>query len=197
MKRFTVPCDFNGVKHPFHVYIGEPHPKKHPLQFQAWWLSTERGGTIPQDVMDSFEKLFKISQENNVSFEDLCVYALGTAAEENAEAQASTGSLDSHDDGGYDNTAYQEPYHEEYATAAGNEGESYHSEHKDYNPIEDNPIPSPEHDDSEYDSFSGSDDYQHTEYTSDTSSATEDEFDQESFDQEAIPAPYKPDKDEH
>lgn len=85
MKRFTVPCDFNGVKHPFHVYIGEPHPKKHPLQFQAWWLSSERGGTIPQDVMDSFEKLFKISQENNVSFEDLCVYALGTAAEENAQ----------------------------------------------------------------------------------------------------------------
>jgi hypothetical protein len=85
MKRFTVPCDFNGVKHPFHVYIGEPHPKKHPLQFQAWWLSTERGGTIPQDVMDSFEKLFKIAQENNVSFEDLCVYALGTAAEENAQ----------------------------------------------------------------------------------------------------------------
>ncbi len=89
MKRFTVPCDFNGVKHPFHVYIGEPHPKKHPLQFQAWWLSSERGGTIPQDVMDSFEKLFKISQENNVSFEDLCVYALGTAAEENAAAPAS------------------------------------------------------------------------------------------------------------
>ncbi|MAR56278.1 MAG: hypothetical protein CMM93_03765 [Rickettsiales bacterium] len=86
MKRFTVPCDFNGVKHPFHVYIGEPHPKKHPLQFQSWWLSSERGGTIPQDVMDSFEKLFKISQENNVSFEDLCVYALGTAAEENKAA---------------------------------------------------------------------------------------------------------------
>lgn len=83
MKRFTIPCDFNGVKHPFHVYIGEPHPKKHPLQFQSSWLSSERGGTIPQDVMDSFEKLFKISQENNVSFEDLCVYALGQAAQEN------------------------------------------------------------------------------------------------------------------
>lgn len=92
MKRFTVPCDFNGVKHPFHVYIGNPHPKKHPLQFQAWWLSTERGGTIPQDVMDSFEKLFKISQENNVSFEDLCVYALGTAAEENKKAASGGGN---------------------------------------------------------------------------------------------------------
>lgn len=95
MKRFTVPCDFNGVKHPFHVYIGEPHPKKHPLQFQAWWLSTERGGTIPQDVMDSFEKLFKIAQENNVSFEDLCVYALGTAAEENSTQAASVADAQS------------------------------------------------------------------------------------------------------
>ncbi len=82
MKRFTIPCDFGGQKHPFHVYIGAPHPKKHPLQNQSSWLSSERGGTIPQDVMDSFEKLFKISQENNVSFEDLCVYALGNASED-------------------------------------------------------------------------------------------------------------------
>ncbi len=80
MKRFTIPCDFGGQKHPFHVYIGEPHPKKHPLLNQSQWLSSERGGSIPQDVMDSFEKLFKISQENNVSFEDLCVYALGNAS---------------------------------------------------------------------------------------------------------------------
>ncbi len=86
MKRFTVPCDFGGQKHPFHVYIGEPHPKKHPLQNQSSWLSSERGGTIPQDVMDSFEKLFKIAQENNVSFEDLCVYALGNASQEGGDA---------------------------------------------------------------------------------------------------------------
>ena len=82
MKRFTVPCDFSGNKHPFHVYVGEPSPNRHPLHWQAWWLSTIRGGTIPQDVMDSFERLHKISLENNVSFEDLCVYALGTAAAE-------------------------------------------------------------------------------------------------------------------
>ena len=36
--------------------------------------------------MDSFEKLFKISQENNVSFEDLCVYALGAAQQEQQPA---------------------------------------------------------------------------------------------------------------
>ena len=79
MKRFTVPCDFGGKKSPFHIYIGEPHPKNHPLQHQSHWLSKERGGTIPQEVMDSFEKLHKISIEHNVSFEELCVYALGAA----------------------------------------------------------------------------------------------------------------------
>jgi hypothetical protein len=38
--------------------------------------------------MDSFEKLFKISQENNVSFEELCVYALGNANAQQQEEQA-------------------------------------------------------------------------------------------------------------
>ena len=82
MKRFTVTCDFGGKKAPFHVYIGEPEPKKHPLQNQAWWLSSERGGTIPPDVMENFEKLHRIALENNVPFEDLCMYALGAAADE-------------------------------------------------------------------------------------------------------------------
>jgi Domain of unknown function (DUF2610) len=92
MKRFTIPCDFNGQSHPFNVYIGEPHPKKHPLQNQSTWLSAERGGTIPADVMESFEKLFKISQENNVSFEDLCVYALGNASQADGSATENAGA---------------------------------------------------------------------------------------------------------
>ena len=76
MKRFTIPCDFGGVKHPFHVYIANPVPNSHPLKYQAAWLQEERGGTIPTDVMESFQKLHDIAKENNVSFEELCVYAL-------------------------------------------------------------------------------------------------------------------------
>lgn len=87
MKRFTVPCEFNGVKHPFHVYVGEPDPSCHPLKYQSAWLNEIRGGTIPQEVMDSFERLHKIALENNVSFEDLCVYAMGTAAAEENKAE--------------------------------------------------------------------------------------------------------------
>ena len=80
MKKFTIPCDFNGQKAPFNIYVGEPDPSKHPLQNQAHWLSTERGGNIPPEVMDSFQKLHEIAKENGVSFEELCVYALGTAS---------------------------------------------------------------------------------------------------------------------
>lgn len=86
MKRFTVPCLFNETKHDFHVYVGDPHNNHHPLKYQQAWLSEVRDGAIPQEVMDSFERLQKIAIENNVSFEELCVYAMGTAsAEEEAE----------------------------------------------------------------------------------------------------------------
>ena len=70
MKRFTIPADFNGQKHPFHVYIGRPTPDLHPLQFQRQWLKEQRGGEIPDDVMESFGKLLALALENSVSFED-------------------------------------------------------------------------------------------------------------------------------
>jgi hypothetical protein len=86
IKKFSVPCDFNGQKSPFTIYIGEPEANHHPLQFQANWLSKERGGSIPPEVMDSVAKLKALADKNGVSFEDLCVYALGTAQEEAAMA---------------------------------------------------------------------------------------------------------------
>ena len=82
MKKFTIPCEFGGQKHPFAIYVGTPRDDRHPLQNQAHWLSSERGGNIPAEVMESFQKLHNISKENNVSFEELCMYALGQAAEE-------------------------------------------------------------------------------------------------------------------
>lgn len=82
MKKFVVVCDFGGQTAPFSVYIGDPKPENHPLQNQANWLSKERGGVVPADVMDSLSKLRDLARQHNVSFEELCVYALGAAAEE-------------------------------------------------------------------------------------------------------------------
>ncbi len=99
MKRFTIPCDFNGTKAPFHIYVGKPLSGRHPLKFQAAWLREMRSGTMPPEVMESFQKLMDIAEENRVSFEEICVYALGTVDSEGKsktatddEPEVSTGS---------------------------------------------------------------------------------------------------------
>lgn len=91
MRRFTVPCDFGSHKAPFDVYIGNPLPRYHPLKFQAAWIREQRGGTIPAEVMESFEKLFKLAQKNDVSFEDLCVYAMNEANKVKEEDRGDSG----------------------------------------------------------------------------------------------------------
>lgn len=88
MKKFTINCDFNGQMAPFTICIGSPEPSHHPLFFQADWLQKQRGGTIPPQVMDAVAKLKTLADENGVSFEELCVYALGSAQQEAAAEEA-------------------------------------------------------------------------------------------------------------
>jgi len=76
MKKFSIPCDFGGKKSPFDVFIGNPKAGNHPLVNQSNWLQSERGGTIPPDIWESFAKLLELSEKNGVPFEDLCAYAL-------------------------------------------------------------------------------------------------------------------------
>ena len=85
MKKFTINCDFGGQMAPFTIYVGQPEPGHHPLHFQGEWLSKERGGTIPAQVMDAISKLKDLAEKNKVSFEELCVYALGAAQQDGAE----------------------------------------------------------------------------------------------------------------
>lgn len=92
MKKFTINCDFGGQMAPFTIYIGQPERSHHPLHFQADWLSKERGGTVPAEVMDAIAKLKDLAEKNNVSLEELCVYALGSAQEDEAETEDSKNS---------------------------------------------------------------------------------------------------------
>lgn len=82
MKKFTVNCDFEGQIAPFSIYIGEPQESNHPLHFQADWLGRNRGGNIPQPFMDAVGRLKEIADRNQISLEELCVYALGAAQQE-------------------------------------------------------------------------------------------------------------------
>lgn len=90
MKKFTINCDFGGQMSPFTIFIGKPEHAHHPLHFQADWLSKQRGGMIPGDVMDAVKQLQDLAEKNGVSLEELCVYALGSDEDQKAlEAEKS------------------------------------------------------------------------------------------------------------
>ena len=72
---------------PFSIYIGIPEKGHHPLHFQADWLSKERGGTIPAEIMDAIGRLKDLAEKNNVSLEELCVYSLGTAQQDESDQE--------------------------------------------------------------------------------------------------------------
>lgn len=86
MKKLVINCNFGGQIAPFTVMIGQPKPDQHPLHFQANWLSTERGGVIPAEVMDSITQLVELSKKYQVPIEELVVYALGSAQGNNNTA---------------------------------------------------------------------------------------------------------------
>lgn len=100
MKKFTVLCDFGGQTAPFTICIGSPEANHHPLHFQADWLSKERGGTIPPQVMDAVAKLKDLAVENNTSFEELCVYALGSGQDDDKANSENKEDNDSPDEEG-------------------------------------------------------------------------------------------------
>lgn len=89
MKKFSINCDFGGQMSPFTFFIGKPEDGHHALHFQADWLSKQRGGVVPSDVMEAVSQLQELAKKNGVSLEELCVYALGTKEDQEALEQES------------------------------------------------------------------------------------------------------------
>ena len=85
MKRFTVPIICGAFKTPFQVYIWDWRLDESPTDAQFTWIEQARGCEVPDDVVESFQKLYTIARENDVSFSDLTVYALENA--NNAQEQ--------------------------------------------------------------------------------------------------------------
>ncbi len=76
VKKFTANCNFGSQVTPVTLYIGDPADGSHPLGFQSKWLGKEKGGSIPESIMDSFAKIADISKKSRVSFEELCSYLI-------------------------------------------------------------------------------------------------------------------------
>lgn len=77
IRKFVIDCTFSdGSKHPVNLYVGEPATDSSALYFQSRWLSEKKGGSIPKEITDSFEKIKKISIENKVSFLELVDFVI-------------------------------------------------------------------------------------------------------------------------
>jgi uncharacterized protein len=84
MKQFTVPIICGTVQSPFQVYIWDWKLDEPPTTAQFAWVEQANGCEVPDDVVESFQKLYDIARENNVSYSELTVYALSEANNNNA-----------------------------------------------------------------------------------------------------------------
>ncbi|MCA3346959.1 MAG: DUF2610 domain-containing protein [Roseomonas sp.] len=91
LKSFNIPIRLAPDSPPFtlRVYIPPP-PAYQGIDHMVRWAKEVRGLEIPNDVVTSFRKLHEIAKQNNVSFPELAVYALGQAEREQREQAAST-----------------------------------------------------------------------------------------------------------
>ena len=90
VKQFTIPCSFNGETAPVTFYIGHPESGHHPINFQMNWLSSAKGGTVPQDLVDTLKNLQDLAYENGADFEEMCYYALISATSNNTTGNGVT-----------------------------------------------------------------------------------------------------------
>ena len=86
MQKIKIPCSFRGgAKSEVEFYVGSPQDGKHPIGHQAHWLSKERGGTVPEGVMDSIREIQNLSKENEVPFEQLFEHAWNSSNQQTIE----------------------------------------------------------------------------------------------------------------
>jgi len=87
MKKFSIPCSIGLKTVVFDIYIDDNEIEAYPLQLQADRLQQQSGGIIPFKVINALIQLKKVAKENNLSFEELCVYALGSAQTSATDAE--------------------------------------------------------------------------------------------------------------
>ena len=90
VKQFTIPCSFNGETAPVTFYIGHPESGHHPINFQMNWLSSAKGGVVPQNLGDTLKNLQDLAYENGADFEEMCYYALISATSNNTTGNGVT-----------------------------------------------------------------------------------------------------------
>jgi len=83
MEKFTIPCRNNGVVSTVDVYLGNSADDNNPVQHQAHFLSEQRGIVIPEETMETLQKLKDIAAKNGASFIELVRYAIAESNKNN------------------------------------------------------------------------------------------------------------------
>ena len=78
VKSFRIPCFVGNQHSTVDIFLGNPNPENNPVKFQADFLASTKGISIPQEILDTLWKLKNIAAENGVPFVELCEYALKT-----------------------------------------------------------------------------------------------------------------------
>jgi hypothetical protein len=74
-KKIVIPCFVGGAVSPTEFFIGSPAEGSDPITFQTKWLQQVKKGAVPPEIMKAILDIYKLAQETNVNFEELCYNA--------------------------------------------------------------------------------------------------------------------------
>jgi len=73
VRKFELNCLVNQQELPISFYVGDPQETSHPIGYQMKYL-TQKGVTVPEDIVKSITDLNEIAKRNRVPFEELLQY---------------------------------------------------------------------------------------------------------------------------
>jgi hypothetical protein len=73
VKKFSLNCNIGSTESKIDFYVGEPQETSHPIGYQMKYLS-QRGVTVPENVVNAMASLNEIAKRNRIPFEELVQY---------------------------------------------------------------------------------------------------------------------------
>ena len=74
-KKIVIPCIIGGATSSAEFFVGSPAEGSDPIAFQTKWFSSAKKGAVSPEILKAIQDLYQLSEEANLSFEDLCVEA--------------------------------------------------------------------------------------------------------------------------
>ena len=73
VRKFEFDCLVNNKETAISFYVGDPQETSHPIGYQMKYLS-QRGVSVPENIVASLSSLNEIAKKNRVPFEELFQY---------------------------------------------------------------------------------------------------------------------------